>query len=271
MGVRSRRLLPAVAALLMLTGDRSPADPATWPGPKGPWIDEAHLKEVHKARIARLGEDGPRFESAWWLPLEHLLWPTEAELAGALNDPDRTAGARASCARELGWILRPEFVPENIAESLVALRKYGRNDSDFLLARGQVGHWKIQVIYSGHRTGILALQIGPVAPGQPTAEHALKVAKELFVPPRPQDEPLLKARAGLNSGIAHGGISNPNTQSRADPLRGPGPWYAAGFITNGQYVFLVPSKWHLGDGDIRSDLAGLPRAPRADEPVLLFD
>lgn len=269
MGVRSRRLLPAVAALLMLTGDGSPADPATWPGPKGPWIDEAHLKEVHKARIARLGEDGPRFESAWWLPLEHLLWPTEAELAGALNDPDRTAGARASCARELGWILRPEFVPENIAESLVALRKHGRNDSDFLVTRFRGGRWLLQLIHSGHATGILAVPVGPAAPHTAGPDYALEVAKELFVPPRKKDEPLIAARGGMVGDIAYGSISNPNVRSEDDPPVGPGPWYGSVYVTNGAWVFVAPAKFGLAAG---IDLRGRARwpFPPTDKTILLF-
>ena len=260
-------LLAAVAAGLTLAPVTAAAE-VTWLKMTGEWLDQDALVEAHRLRVAEVGE---KWERGWRGEREHMLWPDDATMRKSTVLATRTKEARRTCVAELKRALKPEFVPGELVDHLVGLSGYGRSKSDFLFGRYRAGDWNIQIIYSGHRIGILALRLGPVAPREPSADYALEVAKELFVPPRPQDEAALKARAGLNSGIAHGGINNPNTQSRADPLRGPGPWYAAGFITNGQYVFLGPSKWHLGDGDIRSDLAGLPRAPRADEPVLLFD
>ena len=266
----ARRLPVVVMCLWALTSGPGMADQTTWPGPKGPWIDEDQLTEVHKARIARLGEDGHHFESAWWLALEHLLWPTQAELAGALNDAARTAAARADCARELGWILRPEYVPTDFAEHLAAVRKYGRNDSDFLFTRCRVGRWQIQVIHSGHVTGILALPLGPVAPREAGPDYALEVAKKLFVPPRQKDEPVIRARGGMVGDLAYGSIGNPNIRSKDDPPVGPGPWYGTRYITNGHWVFLGPAKYGLAeDIDLRGK-ALVPKPPPMDRAILLF-
>ena len=261
-----RALLAAVAAGLTLAPVTAAAE-VTWLKMTGEWLDQDALVEAHRLRVAEVGE---KWERGWRGEREHMLWPDDATMRKSTVLATRTKEARRTCVAELKRALKPEFVPGELVDHLVGLSGYGRSKSDFLFGRYRSGDWNIQVIYSGRHIGILAVPIGPVAPREPSAEYALEIAKKLFVPPRPQDEAELQARAGLNSGIAHGGISNPATQSMMDPLRGPSPWYGGSFITNGLYVLLFPPKWYLGVGDIRSDMAGLPPFPRPNEAVLLF-
>ena len=259
----------AVVAVLLATGGSGTSD-VKWYAMSGEWFDQAAVVEGHKQRVAEVGE---KWERGWGPRREHMLWPDAATMRDSAASATRTKEAREICVAELRRALKPEFVPDKLVDHLAGLSGYGHTKSDFLFGRYGMGHWQIQLVYSGRYVGILAAPIGPVAPHRPTAAYALEVARALYIEPRPQDDPVLEARAVVVNGIAHGGINNPNTGSTTDSPRGPGPWYGGSFITDGLYVALFPSKWHLGDGDIRSNamMAAPPRMPRPDEQVLLFD
>jgi len=256
-------LTAALAALALAPTSGSP-----WVALTGEWFDQARLVAAHQQRVREVGET---WNAAWGFAREHMLWPEEGTVQALAVPPERTAGGRAECTRQLGVVLRPEYVPPGLEDHLVAISGYGVSGSDFLLTRYRAGRWRLQIIYSGHAIGILAIPAEPGGAGRaPTADYALQTAKVLFTPPRGQDARVLQARAISVDGIAHGSIRNPNA-GPAGSLAGSSPWYSVRLITDGRYVWLSPAKWGLyDDTDIRT--AGMPshQVP-LDKPVLLFE
>jgi hypothetical protein len=175
------------------------------------------------------------------------------------------------CVTELGWVLKPAYVPSGLAEHLVAVPAYGRNGSDFLFGRYRVSEQRIQIIYSGHATGILIVPRRPPMKPVASGEYARHAIQDLFLPMRPEDEPRMQwGRGGDLGGLLHGGYMNPYRNAE-DAMAGPSPWYSGSFITDGSYVFVVPAKWGLREGlDIRFSASG-PAYPPLDKPILLFE
>jgi hypothetical protein len=265
-----RRVWAAIGSGVLLMGvagtPRAPS--VVWEQKGEPWIDQDHVVAVHRRRVAQVG---PKWENIWRPVREHMLWPDEETLARLWVPPERTKAARAECVRQVRVVLKAEHVPGDLEEHLVGISPYGANGSDFLLTRYRVGHWRVQIIYSGHLMGILVAPREPGDAGPATAEYALRIAKALFVSPRPEDAARLVARVEMVEDTAHGGIRNPNAGLDGS-LAGASAWYGIRVVTDGRYVFLSPAKWGLyDDTDIRGR-AGMPaHLPPQDKPILLFD
>ncbi len=271
LGVSGVIALAAVAAGIALWRSTAGAGrDFAWEKLSGLWIDDGRLLDAQKQRAVELGEDAPYFQRAWGWKRDYLAWPDDAHLVNQVVPPERTAGARALCARELAWILKDTYVPADLTEHLVALSAYGRNGSDFLFARYRVNDYRIQVIYSGHATGILVVPRHPQARPRASRDYAMRVIRDIFVPMRPEDEPHMRGGDSDLAGIIHGSYTN-SYRDATDALTGPSPWYAGSFITDGNYVFVTPAKWGLCENlDIRSS-ARTPQRPPLDRPILLFE
>jgi hypothetical protein len=264
-------LLVAAGGIVLWRATAGAGRDFAWEQTSGPWIDEGRLLQVHRKHAREVGQKaGACFRRAWACNLEHLLWPDDATLATGRVPAERTAKARAACVRELGWVLKPAYVPPGLAEHLIAVSGYGRNASDFLFGRYRVNDHRIQVIHSGHDTGILIVPRRPPAKPQASRDYAMQVIRDLFVPMRPEDEPRMRGGQGDLGGLVHGGYMNPYRNAE-DALTGPSPWYSGSFITDGAYVFVSSAKWGLREGvDIRFRAAG-PEYPPQDQPILLFE
>jgi hypothetical protein len=199
-----------------------------------------------------------------------MLWPDDTTLSNQVLPAARTAKARAACVRELGFVLKPTYVPSGLEDHLLAVSGYGKTGSDFLFGRYRVNEHRIQIIYSGYATGILILPQRPPPAPQPSLDHAANVIRDVFVPMRAEDEPRTKWATGDLYGLLDGGYINPYRDAE-DALTGPSPWYTGSFITDGSYVFVAPAKWGLREGFDRRFRASVPHSDARDKPILLFE
>ncbi len=267
---RAMLLAVIVAAAWLCASGGNPAGNVVWEPMSGPWIDEQRLLEQHEQHKRKYPQAAESYERDWGLSLEHLLWPEDATLSRQAVEPQRTVKARADCVRELRWILKPPYVPGDLAEHLVGISGYGRNRSDFLFGRYRVDEWRLQVIYSGHITGILVVPQRPPQQPRATAEYVMNMLNRLFVAMRPEQEGQVGARSGVRDGIVRGGYSDSHAHAD-ETFIGPSPWYGGIFLSDGSYVFVMPPKWAMrADLNIRRS-ALPPEGPPWEEPILLFE
>ncbi len=259
----------AAAAWVWVSGAK-PAPHVVWERMAGPWIDEQRLLEHHEQHKTKYPKAADVYEWDWGLRLEHLLWPKDAALSRQAVAPRRTVKARADCVRELRWILKPAYVPADLAKHLVGISEYGRNRSDFLFGRYRVDEYRVQVIYSGHLTGILVVPQHPSQQPTATADYAMALLKALFVPMRAEQEGQIRVGSGVEGGIVLGGYTDSHAAAQ-DTFIGPSPWYGGSFLSDGSYVFVTPPKWAMREGlNIQDHVLG-PEGPPWDDPILLFE
>jgi len=172
--------------------------------------------------------------------------------------------------RELSHILKPDLFAGDIGDHLIALREYGYDKSDFLVGRYRAPNWGVQVIYSGHATGLLFVPSKRPKTPQASPEYALSIARRVFVDPRKQYEARIRAGGGPVGPLVHGGIMNPGWDSGPHSPVGPGPWYGSEFVTDGSWAFLLPFRWGLREGIDTRKRAAPPEAPPVDRQILLL-
>jgi hypothetical protein len=196
--------------------------------------------------------------------MAHLFWPTQDDFAGHRVGPNLAAAGRESCAELVRRTLRPAFLPHDLADRLVGLRKW-RFGSDFAVGRYSADGRRIQLIVSAHAVGVLVGVGGDGKRARAGSEYALKVAKDVLAPLEDFDAAQCEARGGSIEGFCLGAI-----WCKQPP--GPGsPWSVdVAFVTDGASVFLMIHPRALDVEATQRDLAG-PPAPWPPAPKLLFD
>jgi len=205
--------------------------------------------QLYSDAVASAMKDDARFLFA--------AWPSEAELAQALDPSVVPHEVREKAVEWVRTILRNDLVPSDLGKRFIALRRrvpyIPPQEVDYLIARYQIGNYQVQIMEDGATIGIL---VNPLNIERTSGVEAyIKKAAEKFLNLPPGVSKRVQLRLQTVSLRGGGTLCRGLMQCDYKPLMKNRAWWNESFVWSDGKLFFYHAIERTG-----KEPPGLPQA-----------